>query len=76
MPVVSEEQKRTVERFRLALELYEVGEAVMRQNLRRANPTLSEAEIERRLVAWLQERPGAEGGDAVGRVSPWPRRAP
>jgi hypothetical protein len=45
----------------------------MRQNLRRRFPEASEAEIEARLIGWLQERPGAEAGDATGRSVPWPR---
>jgi hypothetical protein len=44
--------------FRLALDLFEAGEA----------------EIEAHIVAWLHERPGAEHGDAVGRPGTWPRR--
>lgn len=49
------------------LDLFEVGVSLMRQNLRRDNPDASEEEIDRRLQAWLHERPGAEAGDAVGR---------
>jgi hypothetical protein len=54
------------ERLRLALELHEAGVALMRCNLKRRFPGASDKEIEDRLVAWLQERPGAEQGDAVG----------
>lgn len=54
------------ERYRITLDLFEAGEQIMRQNLL--------AEIEARLEVWLQTRPGAEGGDAIGRVRPWPRR--
>jgi hypothetical protein len=61
------------ERFRLALELFEAGEALKRQQLRREHPEASEAEIEALLVAWLRERPGAPHGDAEGRPVPWPR---
>lgn len=60
-------------RFRLALDLFEAGVQMMRQRLRREHPDLPEAEIEARLVRWLQERPGAEHGDAPGRPVPWPR---
>lgn len=60
------------ERLQLALDLFITGEAMMRQNLRRRLPSASEEEVERRLVEWLQSRPGAEGGDAPGRVLPWP----
>lgn len=50
-----------------ALELHEEGVAMMRQTLRRKHPEASEAEIQRRLQAWLLERPGAEHGDGWGR---------
>ncbi|HEX9820937.1 MAG TPA: hypothetical protein VGD07_15145 [Methylomirabilota bacterium] len=61
-------------RLRAALELFETGVEMMRQNLRRKHPTLTDLEIEARLTAWLSERPGAEFGDAVGRRVGWPRR--
>jgi len=54
-------------RLRLALELFEAGERMMRQNLRRRYPDESPEQIERRLSAWLSTRPGAEHGDAEGR---------
>jgi Rv0078B-related antitoxin len=63
-------------RLRLALDLFRTGEELMRQRLRREYPALSSEEIETRLVEWLQERPGAEFGDAPGRHVPWPRRSP
>jgi hypothetical protein len=63
-------------RLRIALELFQAGEEMMRQTLRRRHPDLGETEIEARLVAWLRERPGAELGDAPGRPAAWPRRAP
>lgn len=50
-----------------ALDLFEVGVTLMRQNLRRTHPEETEEEIDGRLQAWLHERPGAEAGDAVGR---------
>lgn len=54
------------ERMRETLELYEVGEAMMRERLMRENPTADPDEIERRLTEWLMTRPGAEHGDASG----------
>lgn len=54
-------------RLRTALALFDDGVALMRQNLRRAHPEASDEEIERRLRAWVRERPGAEHGDGVGR---------
>jgi hypothetical protein len=62
-----------LERMRLTLDLFQTGENLMRQNLRRKFPSASEEEIEDRLVAWLRDRPGAEGGDAPGRIIPWPQ---
>jgi len=61
-------------RYQLALDLFEAAEQIMRQNLRRRFPDAGPDEIEARLVDWLHERPGAELGDAVGRLVPWPRR--
>ncbi len=60
-------------RMELAFDLYQLAEDMMRQNLRRRFPEASEAEIERRLLAWLHHRPGAEHGD--GEVVPL-RRGP
>lgn len=54
------------ERFLATVELADLGEQMMRENLRRRYPDESDAEIERRLVEWLQTRPGAELGDAEG----------
>ncbi|HEV8581748.1 MAG TPA: hypothetical protein VGX68_21990 [Thermoanaerobaculia bacterium] len=60
-------------RFRTALDLFEAGVEMMRQNLRRRYPDASEQEIKERLGQWLRERPGAEYGDCEGRPVPWPR---
>lgn len=57
------------DKLRAALELHEVGVALMRQNLRRRHPGESDAMIEKRLVEWLRTRPGAEHGDAACRPS-------
>lgn len=62
--------------MQLVFDLYETAEEMMRQNLRRRNSRASPLEIERLLLAWLQERPGAERGDAqVGPVSAAARSA-
>jgi hypothetical protein len=53
--------------FRATLDLFQTGVDLMRQNLRRRHPDADEHEIERRLQAWLLERPGAESGDCSGR---------
>jgi Rv0078B-related antitoxin len=55
-------------RVRMAFDLYEAAEAMMRQNLRRRFPGESEEQIEQRVLAWLRDRPGAEHGDAGGPV--------
>lgn len=49
--------------FQATLDLFEMGVALMRQNLRRAAPEAPDDEIDRRLRQWLHERPGAEFGD-------------
>lgn len=46
-------------RIETAFDLYEAAEQIMRQNLRRRFPDAPEQEIERRLIDWLQKRPGA-----------------
>jgi hypothetical protein len=56
-------------RVRLALDMYEFGEQVQRSRLRRCYPGATADEIEARLRAWRRSRPGAAGGDAVGRPS-------
>jgi len=60
-------------RFRTAMDLFEAGVSMMRQNLKRSFPEADEEEIKMRLRQWLQERPGAEYGDCEGRPVPWPR---
>lgn len=45
------------DRLRLALDLFEAAEALMRQNLRRASPHASEEEIEQKILEWLPDRP-------------------
>ena len=55
-----------LERLRLAFDLYEAGEDLMRQNLRRRHPGETAEQIEERLITWLTTRPGAEHGDAPG----------
>jgi hypothetical protein len=73
MAGTSQKAAAVAERMRLAFDLYATGEALMRQRICRENPKLFPAEIEARLVAWLQTRPGAEHGDAEGRPGTWPR---
>lgn len=49
--------------FETTVDLFETGLSLMRQNLRRAAPDATDAEIDRRLGEWLRHRPGAEDGD-------------
>ena len=53
-------------RMQMAFELYEVAEAMQRQNTRRRHPDLEDAEVEARVVGWLYRRPGVEHGDVDG----------
>ncbi|MGQ0773855.1 MAG: hypothetical protein ACT4NY_05475 [Pseudonocardiales bacterium] len=57
---------QVADRFRAALELYEVGEHMLRQRLRRERPDASAQDIDAKIAAWLQRRPGAEHGDHPG----------
>jgi hypothetical protein len=59
---------------RIAAELLQLGEAMLRQRLSREHPTWSRAAIETEVTRWRLERRGAEHGDAPGRVVAWPRR--
>ena len=62
-------------RLRFALVMNESGYDMMRMQVHRRFPEADSAEIERRFRDWMQERPGAEQGDGVGRVVSWPRTA-
>ncbi|MBA3742378.1 hypothetical protein [Sporichthya sp.] len=60
------------DRIRIALDLYEVGEKMLRARLRRERPDISQSELDQAIVAWLRRRPGAEFGDMPGRPSSRP----
>ena len=62
-----ESVKDAASNLRTALDMFGLGESIMRQNLRRAFPAASEAEIEAKLWLWLSQHPGAKDGDAPGR---------
>jgi hypothetical protein len=47
-----------VERFRLALELFDRGERMMRQRFRRGRPDATEDEVDAFVAKWLRERRG------------------
>lgn len=61
------------QRFQLAMDLYSLGEDMLRQKLRRKHPDASPETIEEMVVQWRSERPGAEEGDGVGTPGTWPR---
>ena len=63
----SAENEACAQRLRLALDLYETGEKIMREGLKRRHADATPAQIDARLRAWLSHRPGAEAGDAAGR---------
>jgi len=50
--------------------MFDLGVAIMEQNLRRRWPRKSRRQIRGMVAQWLQTRPGAELGDGPGR----PRR--
>ena len=62
------------ERLRIAFELFDVSLRLLRRKLERQHPELSESEREAQIASWLESRPGAELGDAPGRMASWPRR--
>jgi len=68
-------EKLIAARFKTTLDLFEMGQAMLRQKLRRKHPEASEAEIEAKVREWLHRRPGAEYGDGVGVPVAWPRRS-
>jgi hypothetical protein len=58
------------DRLRIALDMYEAGELMQRQRLRRLHPDARPEEIEAEIDAWRIRRPGAPNGDCPGRSSP------
>lgn len=50
-------QEECLRNFRIALDLFETGEAILRQNLRREHPGASEEEIDALVNAWMVDRP-------------------
>jgi hypothetical protein len=71
---MAKDTRTPADRFRMALDLYEAAEAMLRQKLRRTHPDASAEEIAGFVREWLERRPGAEHGDAVGRPVEWPRQ--
>lgn len=57
------------ERLRIALEMYEAGEQMVRLRLRREHPAWDDAEVEVAVTAWRLHRPGEVAGDVAGPVT-------
>lgn len=57
------------ERLRVALELAEVGELMMRSRLRRERPELDDKGLQAAIERWLRDRPDAPFGDYPGQPS-------
>lgn len=55
------------ERLRIALDMFELGEQLMRTRLRREHPDFDDEQLAMARQRWLHERPGAEFGDYPGR---------
>lgn len=70
---MSQNEQSVLERFQMALDLFELSERMLRQKVRRQHPTASDEDVESRARAWLHHRPGAEHGDAEGRPIELPR---
>ena len=76
IPITDERELTVAEKLRLTIDLCESGIDVQRERLRREHPDASDEALERRLLSWLHERPGAEHGDADGRAAPDRFRSP
>lgn len=57
----------------IAIELFELAEAMLRQRLQREGYSALRTEAE--VIRWRNDRPGAPYGDAPGEPVPWPRPA-
>jgi hypothetical protein len=56
------------QRFRLALQMADMGISMYRQRMRRERPDASEEEIEADVQAWLMRRPGDYPGPPSSRL--------
>jgi hypothetical protein len=70
----AKELKAAGERLRQTFELIAVAEAMLRQRLEREHPRWAATTVEREVLRWRLERPGAEFGDAPGRLRRLPAR--
>jgi hypothetical protein len=57
------------EKFRLAIEMNELGIEIMRSNLRRRFPNATEDELKRLLHDWLHDRPPDAPGVVTNRFA-------
>jgi hypothetical protein len=73
--VARERPLSPAERLATAFELTDLAEEMLRQRVRRTNPSFDESEVEAIVLAWRRTRPGAERGDGEGVPVPWPRVA-
>ncbi len=62
-------QSPEAERFKVTLDLFDLGVQMYRQRIRREHPQYDEEAIEAEVQAWLFRRPGAEYGDYPGHPS-------
>lgn len=60
--------------LRLAVEMVELGAGLRAGRHRRECPDATEDEVRAVVLAWLADRSIAPDGDAVGRVTTWPRK--
>ena len=63
-------RETAADRLRLAMTMQREGVVMMRRNLRRKHPTISEADVDALFDTWLLSREP----DAPGRPVPWPRQ--
>lgn len=63
-------------RLRSAFELYALGLAMMRQNLRREFANDTDEQIQQRLLEWRLRRRDAPDGDGQGHLVAFPRKRP
>lgn len=62
------------DKLRVAFELIDVADRMLRLRLRRECPRLSDEALEDGIAEWYGQRRGAELGDAEGVPGQWPRR--
>lgn len=67
-------EQEVQERFRTALDLFDLAERMLVQRLRRENPEATDEQLDAAVNRWLSKRPGAEDGDGEGRAIAWPSR--